>query len=83
MSWAVATQIFIGMIRQVPGKTPRKIPLACVKVKGHGYELHKHWPDVTAVLQNLAKNSNVNFSACVKFHVENEWEILRMCEIDV
>ena len=37
----------------------------------------------TAVLQNLAKNSNVNFSACVKFHVENEWEILRMCEIDV
>ena len=37
----------------------------------------------TAVLQNLAKNSNVNFSACVKFHVENEWEISRMCEIDV
>ena len=37
----------------------------------------------TAVLQNLAKNSNVNFSACVKFHVENEWEILRMCEIDI
>ena len=33
-------------------------------------------------LENLAKNSNVNFSACVKFHVENEWEILRMCEID-
>ena len=32
-------------------------------------------------MQNLAKNSNVNFSACVKFHVENEWEILRMCEI--
>ena len=26
---------------------------------------------------------NVNFSACVKFHVENEWEILRMCEIDI
>ena len=40
-------------------------------------------PQATAVLQNLAKNSNVNFSACVKFHVENEWEILRMCEIDV
>ena len=39
--------------------------------------------DCTAVLQNLAKNSNVNFSACVKLHVENEWEILRMCEIDV
>ena len=39
--------------------------------------------ETTAVLQNLAKNSNVNFSACVKFHVENEWEILRMCEIDV
>ena len=38
---------------------------------------------ITAVLQNLAKNSNVNFSACVKFHVENEWEISRMCEIDV
>ena len=31
--------------------------------------------EYTAVLRNLAKNSNVNFSACVKFHIENEWEI--------
>ena len=37
----------------------------------------------TAVLGNLAKNFNINFSACVKFHVENEWEISLMCEIDV
>ena len=31
----------------------------------------------------LQKKFNVNVSACVKFHVENEWEISRMCEIDV
>ena len=29
------------------------------------------------------KKFQCQFSACVKFHVENEWEILRMCEIDV
>ena len=31
----------------------------------------------------LQKNFDVNFSACVKSHVETEWEISRMCEIDV
>ena len=48
-------------------------------VSNPGYVVYTIY--ATAVLQNLAKNSNVNFSACVKFHVKNEWEILRMCEI--
>ena len=36
--------------------------------------MHLH----TAVLGNLAKYFNANFSACMKFHVENEWEISHM-----
>ena len=32
---------------------------------------------------SFMKKFNVNFNTCVKFHVENEWEISRMCEIDV
>ena len=33
--------------------------------------------------ESCKKKFNVDFSACVKFHIENEWKIWRMCEIDI